>query len=233
MDKYCIKDGYVANIENKTLETDGVVFWTPKRCQDSYFYQWHVYQYAKDIIKAKGLKRIIDVGCGAGTKMVRMLVPIADVIGIDQASVVDFCSNKYPGVNFMSDNFEEPTLNLDEAVDLVICSDVIEHLSDPDMLINYIKRFCGPDTIVVFSTPDRDKVRGIECSHSPKREHIREWSSPEFSQYLQSRGFTINEHLHLPPVKTHFNSLFFIHLIIQMFKLRSYRYNQVVSCSLK
>jgi len=91
----------------------------------------------------------------------------------------------------VADDFEHPTYSSETQYDLIVCSDVIEHMEDPDMLLSYIKKFAHKDGTILFSTPERDVLRGKDNMHSPNRDHIREWNKEEFTRYLTSRGFTI------------------------------------------
>jgi hypothetical protein len=84
--------------------------------------------------------------------------------------------------------------------DILICADVIEHLVDPDELLNWIQNLNF--NYLVISTPDRDKLKlyqwPAEQSQSgpPVNEgHIREWNFEEFEAYI-SQFFEIKKHFH-------------------------------------
>lgn len=231
-DNYCIRPDYTPNFESRTLDTNEEVFWRSARIRTSQFYQWHVYDYVAQLVRERNLRTVLDVGCGPATKLMSCIAPLAQVYGIDQQSAVTYCKNTYSSGTFMVDDFENPRLEVATDFDVIICSDVIEHIHDPDVLLAYIKRFCRKETLVVLSTPDRERLRGKRALVCTKAEHVREWSAPEFAAYLKSRGFEIVEHTHLPPVKTALNSLFFMHLAIQFARLRPYRYNQMAVCRL-
>jgi 2-polyprenyl-3-methyl-5-hydroxy-6-metoxy-1,4-benzoquinol methylase len=135
-----------------------------------------------------------------------------DVVGIDQPSAIDVCKKRYGNGEFFADNFETPVLKLDKKFDLIICCDVIEHLMDPDILLNYIKRFSHNDSLIVFSTPERDLLRGPDCMVSEKPEHVREWNHKEFLKYLKSRGFVIEEALFVPTMKFNLSREYILYL---------------------
>lgn len=229
---YCIKREYIPNTENMTLEAGGRVFWDKRRIYHSSLYQWHVYDYALKLIRKYNIKNVLDVGCGPATKLMDMLSNEAEIYAIDQPSAIEYCKATYNKGNFYADNFEEPKVCLNVQAGLIICSDVIEHMENPDTLLNYIKRFSNKETLVLFSTPNRDRLRGKNCLISKKKEHIREWNSGEFKAYLEESGFKILEQVHMPPVKTALNVLFFLHYLLQVIKVLPYNYNQVVLCTL-
>jgi 2-polyprenyl-3-methyl-5-hydroxy-6-metoxy-1,4-benzoquinol methylase len=77
--------------------------------------------------------------------------------------------------------------------DLVIASDVIEHLLEPDEMLKFIVDKIDP-RYVVISTPDRNLLRyGIHNGPPLNAKHIREWSMPELHAYL-SEFLEIIEH---------------------------------------
>lgn len=232
MKHYCIREDYTARDESLTLDSKGRIYWNEKRVEESGLYQWHIYDYALELVRRNRIKNVLDVGCGAATKLVGMLSGSANIHGIDQPSAIEYCKATHHVGSFYADNLEAPKVYIDLPFGLIICSDVIEHMVDPDILIRYIKSFCNKDTYVLFSTPDRDRLRGKNCLYSPKKEHIREWSAEEFSDYLGQSGLLVLDQRHVPPVKTEFNRLFFRHLFAQIKAFRPYRYTILALCKL-
>lgn len=232
-ENYCIRSDYTPNYASRTLDTDKEVFWKPERISTSRFYQWHVYNHVAQMIRERKLRSVLDIGCGPATKLMACIAPLAEVYGIDQQSAVAYCRSIYDRGTFLVDDFEKPFLQVNERFDIIICSDVIEHIHDPDVLLGYIRRFCQKDTLVVLSTPDRERLRGKRALTCTKSEHVREWSALEFAAYLRSRDFEVLSHLHLPPVKTAINTLFFLHLTVQLARFRPYRYNQMAVCRVR
>lgn len=75
--------------------------------------------------------------------------------------------------------------------DSIICSDVIEHIKDPDQLIQFI-RFIQSETII-FSTPEREANAGQKDYGPPENpSHFGEWNADEFRNYF-SQWFHIEE----------------------------------------
>ena len=79
--------------------------------------------------------------------------------------------------------------------DVIVCSDVIEHLVDPDELLDYIKAISYK--YLILSTPDRDlvyKPSDEGCNGPPANEaHVREWNYQEFDEYI-SMHFNVIDH---------------------------------------
>jgi len=204
---YFIKEGYKVQIKKNILPQGGEnSYWNETRIFTSGYYQYGVYEYAKKIIKKNNkIKNVADIGCGVGTKLMKLIKPLGvEVTGIDQKEAIEYCRKVYREGSFLIDNFENPTFN-GSKFDLIICSDVIEHLVEPDNLLNYIGRLCHNDSLIILSTPERDRFRGKDCMHSPMAEHVREWNWEEIETYVKSRGFSIIEHLYSPFIKFSFN----------------------------
>jgi SAM-dependent methyltransferase len=170
-----------------------VEYWNPQRIAASAKYQFHVYRWAAELIEARGIKSVLDVGCGPGTKLASLVAPVCtDIEGIDQASAISVArTNRMPG-HYSIVDLEDPSGTRPwRKFDMIICSDVVEHLLDPDPALDLIKSFCHERSLILFSTPCRARLRGRACLASDKPEHVREWTHQEFKRFLSSRGFGI------------------------------------------
>lgn len=151
-------------------------------------WQIPVYRFAAKRIRKDGLISVLDIGCGFGAKLFTYIYPVCkDITGIDlDNQSIDFCKETYNFGEWFVDNIESPGLSLDRKFDLIIISDVIEHLLDPDKLFEYIKRYASSKTICILSTPERDIVRGKDNFGPPDNPcHVREWNAKEFSAYCK------------------------------------------------
>lgn len=197
MDKWCIKDGYRIN---EVSNSDASLYIDTFECSRDF--QTEVYKYARRIIIKYRLKTILDVGCGIGLKLKKTMFPFVsqhkinnkDIVGIDNSnSNIEICKSLGFGLWYI-DDIENPKLNLRKKFDLIISADVIEHLFDPDKLLEYIKRHCHENTQIIISTPERGLLRGITHNGPPAGHHIREWNKNEFHKYIVSRDFVIHNH---------------------------------------
>lgn len=229
VDSYYIKKGYQTNCTNSTLDTNDSFYWDETRVIAGHYYQYHVYKLAKKLVQERPIKNVIDIGCGPATKLMEMIFPYCqDVVGIDQPSAIKVCKERFNRGEFYSDNFEKPTLKINKKFDLVICCDVIEHILNPDVLINYIKRFSHSDSLIVFSTPERDLLRGLNCMASQKPEHVREWNQKEFMSYLCSRGFEIEQTKLVPAMKFNISKEYYLFLRRVLTRIHAFNTCQIV-----
>jgi 2-polyprenyl-3-methyl-5-hydroxy-6-metoxy-1,4-benzoquinol methylase len=174
MKNYGIKENYTHRLDNKyfndTENTDG--------------WQKEVYEFAKKIAEESNFTKILDIGTGSGYKLINNF-PDKDTLGIDVPKTVEWLKKQYPNKKWSSDF--SPILGYE----LIIAADVVEHIPEPDSLLDLIEN-CKPK-LVVLSTPDRDLLKSGHGGPPKNKAHVREWTMPEFKNYIGSR-FEVLEH---------------------------------------
>lgn len=180
-DKYCIKKYYTAREEYFHYDDSSE--------EDKW--QLEVYLHAYYLMKKFGLSTVLDVGCGSGFKLIKYLGDF-DTIGSELGVNLEMLQTRYPDRKWVESSFEKS--NRIEA-DLIVCSDVIEHLVDPDDLLNWLA--IQRPKYIILSTPDRDLVykSGTNGRDGPPNNpaHVREWNYDEFFNYI-SKFFSVVEH---------------------------------------
>ncbi len=178
--RYCIVAGYRHRNEPEFFDDT----------QNTENWQREVYLYAQKLMTGHGLKRVYDVGCGSGYKLIHYLGEF-DTVGFDLPATVGFLRRKYPDRHWEVGDFNGSV----RAPDLVVCSDVIEHLPDPDALMAFLVRMNAPH--IVLSTPTRRLLyrRSSSFQFGPPANpsHCREWNFDEFAEYV-SGHFSIVDH---------------------------------------
>jgi SAM-dependent methyltransferase len=179
--QYCIHPGYRHRKRSRFCDDSS---WTDE-------WQLEVYLAAAELMRSKGLRTVYDIGCGSGYKLVHYLGEY-DTTGFDVEKAIPFLKQRYPERKWSSVAFTETRL---PPADLVVCSDVIEHVEDPDALLKLLQRVSKH--YLVLSTPDRNLSypekhrRRMGPPHNPT--HIREWTFQEFKSCV-GKSFNIVEH---------------------------------------
>jgi len=170
MNKFCMKDGYVENLNPQYC----------KRKESSIKNQFQIYEKASGLIKDH--KQVIDLGCGYAGKLMHFFKDY-DTIGFDYGENIEFCANKFPDRCWCELNLETECPDAFED-SLIMCVDVIEHLVDPSCLLNYLASQSSKNTMIM-STPDKALRKGKEQDGPPKhKDHVREWTLEEFQTLL-------------------------------------------------
>lgn len=143
-------------------------------------WQRSVYAFAASLAQKLDRASIIDVGCGSGYKLVHLLNAY-DTTGIEIEPAYSWLLQKYPTRKWLLFDTTDPSML---RADIVICSDVIEHLKNPDDLMNFLKKMQFRYLILI--TPERDAVAGKGDYGPPENTfHFREWNAVEFRAYVQ------------------------------------------------
>jgi 2-polyprenyl-3-methyl-5-hydroxy-6-metoxy-1,4-benzoquinol methylase len=175
---YAIKKGYIHRKEysyfDDTTNTDG--------------WQLEVYTKALEYSQKNNYKSVIDYGCGSAYKLIKYFNEF-ETTGIDVSPTFEFLNKQYPSKKWLRfGDFDMKSLSSD----IVICSDVIEHVLNPDELLENINKIDSVNYIFI-STPDRNLLQTPKFGPANNKTHIREWSFEELNKYV-SNFFEIVEH---------------------------------------
>lgn len=184
MSEFMIKPGYRSHSRPRAY-TDTL--------EDSRLYQVPVYRHAGDLADSPDMRSVLDIGCGRGTKLMELVAPHGvATTGVDSRRSIRHCRRTYPQGEWLVGNIESPRFTIGRTFDLIISADVVEHLRNPDHLLDLIRACSHQGTVVILSTPERDLRRGPDDMGPPGNPaHIREWNAAEFEAYLTDRGFSI------------------------------------------
>jgi SAM-dependent methyltransferase len=154
-------------------------------------------------IRALGIPpsaQVLDVGCGTGSNL-RLLVDLGfgDVTGLDRSEdAIRWCREKrLPPVErgdlcalpFPEDHF-----------DLVLATDVLEHIDEPDVGVAELCRVLRPGGTLIVTVPAFENLWGLQDDMS---HHKRRYRRDELVVQLRTSGFTVVRSFH-------FNFLLFV-----------------------
>ncbi len=111
---------------------------------------------AKILMKHGPCSKLLDIGNGDGdiTLMLKQAARVDEVFGID-ISAEAVAAAKLKGINSYQQNIDvDPFPFQDTYFDIIYCGEVIEHLFNPDHLLNEIHRLLKPDGICILTTPN-------------------------------------------------------------------------------
>ncbi len=101
-------------------------------------------------------QRLLDIGCGPGTLGIYLkdILHAQEVYGIE-ISDTRVAAARQRGIKCVqTDLNENPIPFEDNGFDAIFCGEVIEHLVDPDYLLDEIHRTLAPGGVCVLTTPN-------------------------------------------------------------------------------
>lgn len=204
-DRFSIRVDYRENLVQATCDPGAdPAYWNETRLKSAASYQWDVYETAARCVRQLGLKSLLDVGSGPPLKLSALMPAGLDICLVDQPNTARLARSILPQATFIAANLENNLPSISKSFDLVLCVDVIEHLVDPDPCLQFMREHVVRGGLIMISTPEREILRGKNCTHCPHPMHVREWSFVEFSSFLASRGFELIRHTLLPQQRTSF-----------------------------
>lgn len=144
-------------------------------------------------------KNILDVGCGEGFTLIKLKhAKIGQNFeGVDNSDDALKIGKKLnPKLNIKKGDIYKLPYE-DNSFDLLICTEVLEHLKDPQKAVNELRRVSSK--YVIFSVPNepffilanflRGKYLKTLGNHP---EHINHWTSNGFKKMLRKNKFKVS-----------------------------------------
>lgn len=113
------------------------------------------------------------------------------ITGIDYGANIEFCRQNHTNHLWLNVNLEDrtnyPEWNIPYLKKAgVICADVIEHLINPEPLLEELRSMQKYTPLMILTTPDRRKLGSRELGMPTNQHHVREWTLEEFTKLLKS-----------------------------------------------
>ncbi len=146
---------------------------------------------------------IIEAGCGTG----HVLEEIADniktssLIGIDPLEWwLDKAKERLGNRAKLIRGFAEEMPFDNKSIDIAVCTEVIEHVIDPEIVLNELKRIIKDDGLIIISIPNEKLINNLKdvmdllkvyqkfFSNIPKRNdeewHLHSFDLKSFKRYI-------------------------------------------------
>ena len=148
--------------------------------------------------KVEGVRSICDLGCGNGHITGRLAALGYEVTGVDASpSGIAIARRTYPNVEFV-EALIDGELSLGQ-FDLVISSDVIEHIYRPSDLLEAARGLLKPGGQILLGTPYHGYLKNLALAATGKMDahfsvlhdggHIKFFSVKTLSRLMSSHGF--------------------------------------------
>lgn len=103
---------------------------------------------------SKSAKKILDLGCGEGTRLNSLLIKGLKATGVDITSeALEMGRKNYPAIDFIKYDLERIPLK-SNSFDLVYSACVLEHLSHPTRMLNEAIRLMSSGGYLVLIAPN-------------------------------------------------------------------------------
>jgi len=135
--------------------------------------------------------RLLDIGSGQGdmAAAIQVRFPSAQILGLELAQAgVEISCRKVPRARFVQRNLldaSEPGEDLRGWATHAICSEVLEHLDDPAILLRNARAYMAEGCCLVITVPG-----GPMSAFDKHIGHRKHWRRQEIERLLTEAGFT-------------------------------------------
>jgi ubiquinone/menaquinone biosynthesis C-methylase UbiE len=142
---------------------------------------------ADAITKLRPPSTVLEVGCGPGELIMdlKRLCPSAKLSGLDLSTVaIEACRRAHADVTFHVADIVESAL--DSSFDLIVCSEVTEHVDDPLRALRNMRAMTTEGGFLVLTTP-HGRIHSTELAIG----HLKHPTRSELTKWLQEAGFRV------------------------------------------
>ena len=138
-------------------------------------------------------KRLLDIGCGVGRVDILAAIKGFATVGIDiekKAITLAKDNAKKFGLDMQckfitGDILKQRNLSK-QTFDVIVCSEVIEHVSDPQKIIDFAYKLLKKNGLIILTTPNDPRLWSVLDEYAG---HVKRFRVQEIKQLLQH--FTI------------------------------------------
>jgi SAM-dependent methyltransferase len=147
--------------------------------------------------EARPGERVLDLGCGAGRFVAALREAGADPVGVEVAgAALERSRAVAPGADLrlLADDGSIPLEH--GSVDLVWCSEVLEHVADGSHLLQEARRVLRPRGRILVTVPFHGRVQAaliallrFDAHFDPQGQHLRFFTRASLAASLLAAGF--------------------------------------------
>ena len=144
--------------------------------------------------------QILDAGCGTGRNLIEF-GSLGDARGIDSSpEAIDFCRRR--GVLGATEGRLESLPFDDGSFDLILATDVLEHVEDDQSVMRELRRVAAPGSRLLATVP---AYRWLWSQHDDAHHHFRRYTFRALRERLRREGWEVVEWSYfntalLPPI---------------------------------
>jgi SAM-dependent methyltransferase len=139
-------------------------------------------------------ERALDLGCGNGLFTAELLRAGSQAIGVEVAeAALARARAQHASIDFRLAPIDGRLPLEDSEVDLVWCSEVIEHVADTARWLSEVRRVLAPGGRLLLTTPSHGRLRvalgGVERFSEPLGDHLHLYTRRSLEQLLREFRF--------------------------------------------
>ena len=163
--------------------------------------------------EAREGERVLDLGCGSGRFLAALQGHGCDPVGVDISDrALERAGRVAPGAELRRLEADGSLPLPTRSVDLVWCSEVMEHVGDVGGLLNDVRRVLRPGGRLLITTPHHGRLQGalialsrFDTHFDPLGQHLRFFTRTSLRRALESTGFeqiTVRATGGMPPLRS-------------------------------
>ena len=154
----------------------------------------HLVEFVESLRPARSA---LDLGCGDGR--LSGAIPAAELTAADVSqAALERARTRLPDAHLTELDPDAPLPFADNAFDLVLCAETIEHVRDVQLLLSEARRVLVPGGTLAVTTPAHGRVtalrmlvRGFERELDPLSPHLRRLTRRSLRGLLEAGGFDL------------------------------------------
>lgn len=143
--------------------------------------------------------KVLDAGCGDGINLIQLSKENnIDLFALDYNSIrVERAKEKFNNVDVFQDDLTEINENLIEKFDVILCSQVIEHIPNYETVIKNLHKYLNSNGLLILGTPNegcylaRLRNNVFEPNTLKNSDHIHFFKINEFVSDLKKQNYII------------------------------------------